>query len=980
MAEVDVSTLESIFRMIQPADLLGAQKLAVANKSVENSLVRELLNVVFNMHGKGAYEVITLGQALDNITIGAEDEQLKQYKSLVNFYSTEGSAKKLSTSQNMALGPDGVTPLDNITFEQIIGKTVDLKRSNKRMGVVTCNSGFITPAVRNAERVEVFLNSVPSVIASRLTPLLEVEFEFNRSIGTKDAQPRFWSPGLLKFLMGSDSSLVADPESPTTKMMDLREGRTADQTRLRSFAGMEMFTSPQTLVNPSTKTNDGRYVDVLDPFRPFMSIENFSVNVSPTVGLYSYKKATLTLKLHDRSRMNEIADLVRPQVYQDALAAPTVWITYGWRHPDEPGNPYADFINGNMLVREAYGVINSQFAFDQLGQVTITLNLWTKGISELRTANISQDGTISVINELKRLAKSINSNLLSKGINLAEGTNKEIRSTMVLEAAERGAYPDMKKEEITKALEDLKASLLAPDPKVDPAALDSLKKELTNLNKTYLDFKQSVESQTSTIVNKQFEEAMTGADPFLPFAAKDTKRASELSAAPHPFTSLISEYNKTLGTASVTEQKSTINSKGPGAFRKKLVSLGKVMSVFLANTFKQVDAFDELQLFYYQFNDEAGKAAGTNISEFPIEMNVFLDQYREHVERKGSERVTIEEFMQLLFDAQVNDPRALGYGFRDFYAPYDPANKYDVKLAKGKTPEALMAATAKFQMPAPAVYVETTFANVPIDGTASSSTLSIDQLRQFELQKLVEGGPNVGRAAQYTRIMRIHVFDKANNPYKLPAKLLTGDDDTSFNLMMDEAKKSDAVKNTQVDVSRQINEAWATVIQNLKPDAKIDHNAPIKLSNDEIKRFISKMVPSIVYGSNASMVISANLASKQDPLLATTQMQAMAKKAGKPSVISTNGSDVGGLPLRIVPASMTLTTHGCPLLTYAQTFFVDFNTGTTIDNLYSITGLTHTISPGKFESQLTLTFSDAYGKFFGTHQRIIDYFTGLKSG
>ncbi len=106
-------------------------------------------------------------------------------------------------------------------------------------------------------------------------------------------------------------------------------------------------------------------------------------------------------------------------------------------------------------------------------------------------------------------------------------------------------------------------------------------------------------------------------------------------------------------------------------------------------------------------------------------------------------------------------------------------------------------------------------------------------------------------------------------------------------------------------------------------------------------------------------------------------MQAQSKGSGKPQTLQTNGSDVGGLPLRVVPASMTITTFGCPLLTYGQQFFIDFNTGTTIDNMYLVTGLTHTITPGKFESNLTLTFYDAYGKFFGA-PTITEYVESMK--
>jgi hypothetical protein len=89
-----------------------------------------------------------------------------------------------------------------------------------------------------------------------------------------------------------------------------------------------------------------------------------------------------------------------------------------------------------------------------------------------------------------------------------------------------------------------------------------------------------------------------------------------------------------------------------------------------------------------------------------------------------------------------------------------------------------------------------------------------------------------------------------------------------------------------------------------------------------------------------------------------------------------NGAGIGNLPLRIVPASMTMTTLGCPLLTYGQLFFVDFNTGTTIDNIYGLTGITHSITPGKFESQLQLTFYDSYGKFEGA-PTITEYIKNL---
>jgi hypothetical protein len=54
---------------------------------------------------------------------------------------------------------------------------------------------------------------------------------------------------------------------------------------------------------------------------------------------------------------------------------------------------------------------------------------------------------------------------------------------------------------------------------------------------------------------------------------------------------------------------------------------------------------------------------------------------------------------------------------------------------------------------------------------------------------------------------------------------------------------------------------------------------------------------------------------------------------------------------------------GCPVLEYMQQFFVDMGTGTTVDNLYNVTGLTHTLAPGKFTTQIKFTFAEAYAQY-----------------
>lgn len=136
-----------------------------------------------------------------------------------------------------------------------------------------------------------------------------------------------------------------------------------------------------------------------------------------------------------------------------------------------------------------------------------------------------------------------------------------------------------------------------------------------------------------------------------------------------------------------------------------------------------------------------------------------------------------------------------------------------------------------------------------------------------------------------------------------------------------------------------------------------------KMTFDKVKRQISKFVPTIIYGSNGTLIKSLNYGSEQDAMLSTIMM--LRNKTDDENVTNVNGSSKGDLPLRVIPGQLSISTMGCPLLEYMQQYFVDLGTGTTIDNLYNITGISHNFSPGSFISEIKFTFADAYGKYEG---------------
>jgi len=89
----------------------------------------------------------------------------------------------------------------------------------------------------------------------------------------------------------------------------------------------------------------------------------------------------------------------------------------------------------------------------------------------------------------------------------------------------------------------------------------------------------------------------------------------------------------------------------------------------------------------------------------------------------------------------------------------------------------------------------------------------------------------------------------------------------------------------------------------------------------------------------------------------------MMKRAGRNTEMTARGTQPNGLPLQIQPADASISMLGCPIIRYAQHFFVDFGTGTSMDDLYFVKTINHKISPGTFTTSLTLANRDGDAAF-----------------
>jgi hypothetical protein len=335
------------------------------------------------------------------------------------------------------------------------------------------------------------------------------------------------------------------------------------------------------------------------------------------------------------------------------------------------------------------------------------------------------------------------------------------------------------------------------------------------------------------------------------------------------------------------------------------------------------------------------------------------------VKSRGGEKITLEDFLGLCINAQFLDNRAIGYGLSTFFEEYkrgkDPTYKngpnveqnYENKLSS------YSAQFGPFRKPVVEMYIECSHERVSAAGeTDILQTLAYSAADS----KTIDIKDTNDKATK--RIMRIHVYDKQTNAYKEASRLFKGTTATGHDGFFSEPSTDFGKTNLspKTNVVKAVSN-FATIAIN-----KLGIPSFTEFTNSQqAKELIAQMIPIIRFGANGSTITSANLSSKAEPLLSAVQM---IRTQTIKNTASPNGAGMAGIPLRVIPAQLTMASLGNPLATAAQKYFIDFQTGTTLDNLYILTHYNHSFSPGKFETNWTFGFADGYGIFEGAQETV----------
>ena len=831
----------------------------------------------------------------------------------------------------------------------------------------------LAPASRDMGALTLFMNAMPTLEISRAVPFVDVVLiqEGNHF----SAGNRVVSLSQGQFLLGNAE---IPPDTVTRAILGANDAQVAHENSLvpefeRSSrdsegnervvvspiatAGMELFTSPQTLVNSdeehlepdvfsdSDESQRRRQVPVIDKFRPLMSLKSVSFQVVGTGGMMSYKSAKMSLVLHDRSRLAEVSALVRPSRY----GTTHLMLEYGWSHPDAPAQSGFSTLNqdnlfgsliGALRVKEKYQVVNSSFDFDEAGQVNIELQLSMLSNRALQRSQIGLGiDNVSAFQQVKYLTDMI----------------QELRNKIPTATAQ-SVFGEA----------DVLGSLTSPQGALTPMSNDTIREirkliALRNSGTENPQLRRLGESLANLMGSSG--NGSDGAIRNLKSQMRDkiTQRVNSLVTSSDPF----------FVAGSPGGEESTKEIKFP-----EYVSLGKIFASFILEPIAASGHYKDVQVIFYNFNDKASYMANRNIATYPISKADFQNVLTRELDQLVN--MPVESFINFLGTYFISDPASDAYGFNSMYSkrPTNPeedsqrqlAKRYeedDVKLFEDQQKVLRNAygrpsGELEFKQPTISLVIE----SVPVRGSEEQTILRMHIVdsqctAHSTVQSLLEAASSqaIGLlntkaiAAQQALGRSFIAPDGSEESAYTPQERAVAEDD--FTRTLNEAVKLNLLERyTRVaepgEVRQGPRDAAGEPLERYR----------IKGGFGKLKNFIMKTVPSVRYGEGSSGILSAKVSSMNDAALTTVNIMRQGRSPENPI-----GSREQGVPLQVSPVECSLETIGCPLWSFGQQIFLDMGTGTTIDAVYGVTGVDHTIEPGSFKTAVRLTPMSTYARY-----------------
>ena len=880
----------------------------------------------------------------------------------------------------------GELKIKNALFDKNEKLNNDIKnpsRENPGLCVILHNKKEYRAGTRNSLELQIFINLLTNLELSKIYPYFDAKFFMPSSFlktsnKTADRFNGMAAGTLHNFLFGNirneNLNILNSFENkvPGKKI----DGKVIDG----QITNMSLFTAPQTLNNFNEEYGLIENVLKIDPSygdkrltsphnitAPFLTLKNFTIDVAPTKGLMSFKTGRMSLVLHDRTRLNEVTPFIKPDLF--GPIGSDIEVEYGWSHLngtdssllDSAGtnskDPIADFLH-NSRVKERYMIVNSSFTIDSSGQVNIDLSLAMK--APIMFKHVKIDGAPAVSSELIDLAtthKSLmqvirqfnTSNAAKKDSNKIDYKLKtEIKS--IMSVSKINNFSEKQTEEVNKLLRDYSEK-----------KSDKKRYELFGIK-----FSKQEDKNTVVSLNAHTDKLI---DNLKKLQEKINERIAENKNIVGNFGFKTIDEDLTFYSQKWNDRYTALLRKNVDdsigeQIKSKYVTFGSFLTNLISKYFINHRFYDETQIVFYTLNDSCGLGLDINIASLLINKNELEEFIQDILNNNIS--LSLEGFITNIVKEFIQTEMQILYGIDDFYdnkeeKPKTQNSKKKSQNSKEKK-EAQEAARAKRLKRINNINKRL----LKIYDLLESQKIKSNYLNDINLLiPSIHLSFDVFPSANSDKsICRISVYDRNNNPFgtinKIYENSLSNGDlfsksrEIRYLLNSIKQKTND---NAKTELSKLVDKLINTGVIGLNNKDEITvKNDP--LFSNKIKNSLKQNMPNLVFGQENSPMIEASVSSINDAKLDTVFMTRTNN--------ATNAIEAkfeSNLPLKVKPSQAQVTMIGCPFVNFAQNLFLEFNTGTTIDNQYNVTGLKHDISPGKFTTQVTLSYGEAFGKF-----------------
>ena len=984
---------------------------------------------------------------------------------------------------NGKVDAEGRVDLDNYLNAVNLDDQLQIGKNNASLSYILMNNPQIRTGTKNSLEIATFLNNLSTFELSKCYPYLDVKFLLPEFVTTKSSKI-YKTASIVEFLKGTPIS--DDAIGNTYKVLEasyIKEDIKTSEKTIKQPAvetNMSAFTMPQTAVNfdetfvghlESYKDSKNNLVKaassifernniVHDYTKPFLTIKSFNVDIAPTAGLMSFKTGRLSMTLHDKTRMADIAPFIKPDLFGSFGAE--IAIQYGWSHmdamsnmtktlketfaPNKDTNYFAEFLDTNKIY-EKYIITNSSYSIDANGQVNIDLSIAMKGPIEIRSITFETDQPKQIdAKSLERLSKRLIRSVYSLSGMDSQGKSSKIKASKltkfklptnglitvinnVVQEYKSNTNPTGKGElkninlyitTVNNHTKDWRAAggkegntskarlfhslkALAAFPGV--TIVFAAKSGNSISNTTIAAYEKQTNAETKKTSYKTFEDALTGAN--VPIGEIEklnifySRLVSFIRSSSYAVVSGRKDLDQTIKTL-LTKFTGGLSNEDPffdkqnfsdiemvkdeltkkeydnqrrhycmsikgidinNTNDKRLtnyVSLGNFILALLGSHTAYSGSFDEIQIISYTLNDNAGLAANSNISSLLIDKNE-LESFIYELFKNGAQYTLESLFMQVV-KKFVTTRYCINYGLSDFYI-LDENNNVIPRIEK----QSEFKTNINERIKKIYEYRSNRF---------SKSKSLVDSIK-FVMPKIKFLFDSMTRDTGSISVLRISIIDQNDNPFQSTQQILQNisekglqsaiyDINSRFIDLKSKAKEKKDIDKLKLEYIQKNQEIIKKLLKQkilvIDSDGQYILNSTINEGDLSvgIKNNLKTMMPSITYGANNSAIIEASISTINEAKLNTVYITRPNRNSAP---IKSKVKYAQDLPLRILPSQVNVTMFGCPFINFAQYLFLDFETNTTIDNQYIVTGLKHDITPGKFITTLTLSYGDAYGKY-----------------